>query len=224
MSRLALLPLDISISCLLPYIRPEDIDAFALCHHRFESWFQNSDNVRSYLSLRNTLSSTYMDGLRWAADKSTILTRYFVSIGDTDHLFLAMCYAARKGRIDIVRMILGRRETRNIYDQQMAMAAARGYMEIVKLILEHGMGHCNLSMIMAAGTGHIEIVKLMLEHGATNYNWAMAEAAKYGHTEIVKLMLDHGANNYGQATANAGLGGYEELSKLIIELSLIISP
>ena len=74
MTWLELLPIDISISCLLPYIPPEDFDTFCLVCSHFETWrhgvnptlhyvwaipsaqFLNLENVHTYLTFRKFIA------------------------------------------------------------------------------------------------------------------------------------------------------------------------
>ena len=84
-------------------------------------------------------------------------------------------------------------------------AGARGYYEIVKLLLEHGIdpnieiGFDTALLPIVAKNGHIEIVKLLLKQGAhpdsKNYGkTAMIHAAWRGDIKMCQLLLKHGAN------------------------------
>lgn len=158
MARLELLPLDISISCLLPYISPKDFDTFCLSCPRFETWCLNSANIHYYLSLHN-ISYSQNDGLLWAFEvKSTILMNYFLSF-NSDVYNCAMAYAAREGNISIVN-----------------------------LMLSLGADDYDWAMIEATRGGDIEIVKLMLDCGAIDYYDAIIEAEERGYIEIIKLL------------------------------------
>ena len=86
------------------------------------------------------------------------------------------------------------------------LAMEKGYVEIVKLLLEAGANanardkDGNYALILAMEEGYVGIVKLLLEAGAnTNardeYGWtALMNAARDGHVEIVKLLLEAGAD------------------------------
>jgi ankyrin repeat protein len=89
----------------------------------------------------------------------------------------------------------------------------------------------NEDMFMAAQRGDVETVKLLLEKGADiNYKHAMVLghtpmtiAAAWGHTEIVSLLLDHGAsvdqqNEDGVSTLQcAASTDKSELVKLLLD-------
>jgi ankyrin repeat protein len=124
------------------------------------------------------------------------------------------------------------------------IAAAGGYTDIVRLVLEHNTtgydiatGHLiqyDLPMIDAAKNGHIEIVRMMtcracpepdcspdnyeMSHIETSsLNEAMREAAGHGHIEIVRLLLDCGATNYDDAMSRASIGGHIEIVRLLLD-------
>lgn len=101
MSRLALLPLDISTSCLLPYIRPKDFDAFCFSCPRLESWSLKPESILHYLSVRD-LSFFPNKGLHWAIrNNSSVLTRCFLSL-KPKKLNISIQEAAARGNINVV--------------------------------------------------------------------------------------------------------------------------
>lgn len=103
-------------------------------------------------------------------------------------------------------------------------AAARGYADIVKLLLENG-ADCtdddNYAIQIASEKGHTEIVKLLLEAGAdctANDNWAVRRAAECGHTDVVKLLLEAGADctaRGNRAIQIASEKGYTDIVELL---------
>ena len=93
-------------------------------------------------------------------------------------------------------------------NDDMFMAAQRGDVEKVRLLLEKGadinykdkivLGHT--PMTIAAAWGHTEVVKLLLDHGASvnqqddDGTSALQCAASTTKSEMVKLLLDRGAD------------------------------
>ena len=105
MNQLRLLPLDISTTCLLPYIPPEDFDAFCGSSTDFESWSLIPKNIQHYLSLRN-VSLSPNKGLIWAIEhKSKVLREYFLSRG-AKNFDTAATVAVTTGQFDILEQLL----------------------------------------------------------------------------------------------------------------------
>lgn len=172
MNRLELLPLDISTSCLLPYIRPNDFDTFCSSCPRLQLWSSNPDNIRRYLIFRK-LPTSPNDGLIWAiGTNSNILIDYFLSLNP------------------------------NNYDRAMIRAAEVGNLRIVKLMSnlvssrepEIGYDCHNFTLIIAAKNCHLDIVKLMLNLGAhASSQNAINEAREqqYLRTNCMPLRVHH---------------------------------
>ncbi len=85
-------------------------------------------------------------------------------------------------------------------------AVARGHVEMVRLLLDHGVSHhrkywdAHPLLAEAARQGHEDVVRLLIEHGAdvndvgTDGLTALEWAARRGHTAIVEPLLKAGAN------------------------------
>jgi len=115
------------------------------------------------------------------------------------------------------------------------VAADRGYLRIVKFLLEHGANpnmknnYGNTPLHFAATYGHPEVAELLLEHGANpnmknNYgNTPLYFAAMYGYPEVVKLLLEHGANpniqnNYGDTPLHYAVDGcFVDVVRVLLE-------
>ena len=99
-----------------------------------------------------------------------------------------------------------RREDALISQTPLVVAAEKGHLAVVKLLLDHGAnierrdskGWSPLSY--AAETGHEAVVELLLYHGANTEagdkdgGTPLSYAAGNGHDAVVKLLLDHGAS------------------------------
>ena len=133
MNRLEELPLDISTSCLLPYIQPEDFDTFCFSCARFETWSQNPKNIQYYLALHNIGNYWGCSLFMMIRMNSKILTEYFLSSEDID--------------LDII----------------MAITAGIGNIEIVKLLLNKGAKNYRLALDEAVNNNHGEVVTLLRE-------------------------------------------------------------
>jgi ankyrin repeat protein len=127
----------------------------------------------------------------------------------------------------------------NPVDIALVIAAEKGHISLVRLLIEHGADldwrdpqWRQSAMEAACAQGHIEIVRLLLESGADpswgHYMWPypIQCAAMKGHTDIVGLLIDAGASAdtcTGRPSGRsfpplqlAVRGGHEETAKLLI--------
>ena len=91
-------------------------------------------------------------------------------------------------------------------DQQLVLASEKGYLSLVKELLDRGADiHApqggDKALRLAAEHGHLEVVKLLLDRGADIHaqnDYALKLAATNGHLDVVELLLDRGANIHAQ--------------------------
>ena len=91
-------------------------------------------------------------------------------------------------------------------DRQLIRAAKKGYLSLVKEVLDRGADiHApqggDKALRLAAEHGHLEVVKLLLDRGADIHaqnDYALRWAARNGHLDVVELLLDRGANIHAQ--------------------------
>lgn len=187
MNRLELLPLDISISCLLPYIPPEDFDTFCFSCPRLETWSSNPENIRRHLTLRKIsigLGNTRLYVSLKA--NSRVLVRYVLSEN----------FQHKKDPI-------GPR----FYSRMISEVVYLGNIYMLKLLLdsislvhfdywlEELISRCyDIAMFAAVIGGHLHIVELMIKLGAKDYNKARIEAGLNGHIAIEKFIADYQMN------------------------------
>lgn len=124
----------------------------------------------------------------------------------------ALEQASRAGNIERVSIIIKRLEP-GFCIEALETAAANGHLEIVKILLEHGVLLNAQPLYEAAKAGHFEVVQHLLKYGAAvnaemskNYNQGLRgddsiyrctplkAAASNGHIEIVKLLITNGAD------------------------------
>jgi hypothetical protein len=114
----------------------------------------------------------------------------------------------------------------------MAVAASYGYLEVVKLLLEHGVDietNDTSALEQAASGGHLEVVRLLLEYGPNvkvdgeYLARALYLAASDGHLEVVRVLLEHGADvevdggYHSSPLQRAASGGHLEVVRLLLE-------
>ena len=110
--------------------------------------------------------------------------------------------AAQDGRLDLVKIALGRNEKDTI-DTAFTRAAWHGHLDIVKFLLEMGADiHAERERALeeASAYGHADVVSFLLKSGAdvhANNDEALLAASRNRSKrslDIVKLLLENGAN------------------------------
>ena len=126
----------------------------------------------------------------------------------------SMWEASKKGYLDIVKYLVDY----GAEELNQGMAEG-GHLDIINFLISRGANDFNEAMATAAIGGHIEIVKMMIEMGADNFTDALIEASKNGHTEIVKIMLDNAAGNYDffLALEKAASKGHIDIVRLLLD-------
>lgn len=118
-------------------------------------------------------------------------------------------------------------------DTALFHAAAAGYTDIVKLLIEKG-ATVNESpgrttpLMMASWLGHSDTVQVLVDSGA-NVNakdetgaTALTDAARKGHKDVVQILVAHGADvNVRLADGNTALSwartrGYKDIEAILI--------
>ncbi|KAF6840318.1 hypothetical protein CPLU01_01342 [Colletotrichum plurivorum] len=116
-------------------------------------------------------------------------------------------------------------------------ASARGHLEVVKLLLEHGasVNHRNPddpkdtpAIDHASAGGHVDVVHLLLQHGAdlelreASYQTLLESVARRGNAEEFQVLLQKGSNietktgAYGTAMAAASAVGHFGIVKMLL--------
>lgn len=84
-------------------------------------------------------------------------------------------------------------------------AASNGFLDIVKLLLQHGANvnaqssAGNTALHRSSGSGYDDVVELLIQHNADlehqneNGHTPLMDAASNGHVKVAKLLLDAGA-------------------------------
>ncbi|CAK9115057.1 unnamed protein product [Durusdinium trenchii] len=118
----------------------------------------------------------------------------------------------------------------------MFLAAERGHLEVVRLLLEAGADlnaatQCGHTVLMfAAQNGHPDVVRVLLEAGAdpkaATQDWATALmfAAQNGHPDVVRLLLEAGADPNAATRCGhtvlmfAAQNGHLEVARVLLEV------
>jgi len=108
---------------------------------------------------------------------------------------------------------------------ELGQAAAKGYTDIVKILLEDGRFiNGDSALIFAVQNGHTETVKVLLEdsniYPGYKKNLAIRTAAERGYTEIVRILLlqryVNPSDENNEAIIEAAKGGHVEIVKLLL--------
>jgi ankyrin repeat protein len=138
---------------------------------------------------------------------------------------LALRWAADKGHLEIVKLLLPLSNPKANNSDALRYAALHGHLEVVKLLLplSDPEAYNSEALRSAAQNGHLEVVKLLLpvsDPKACN-SYALRLAARNGHLEVVKLLLplsDPKARN-SEALRCASSNGHLEVVKLLSPVS-----
>ena len=179
---------------------------------------------------------------------SSILERTGIDVNFPDPLFHPRLYrpvpppplyaACQARQLGVVKALLNRKDVQvnvTFYDRTPLYAAAeKGYVEIMKLLFDHGASPGSLTdsnpLICAVKNGQYEATALLLQKGA-DPNDPLFEytsrpplviAASNGHSNLVKLLLDKGADIEPKLTSHSALTvacsrGHTECARLLIE-------
>ena len=178
---------------------------------------------------------------------SSILERTGIGVNFPDPLFHPRLYrpvpppplyaACQAGQLGVVKALLKRKNVQvnvTFYGRTPLYAAAeKGYVEIMKLLFDHGASLTDSTpLIGAVQNGQYEATALLLQKGA-DPNDPLFEytsrpplviAASNGHSNLVKLLLDKGAdiepkhpNTLPSALTFACSRGHTECATLLIE-------
>ena len=179
---------------------------------------------------------------------SSILERPGIDVNFPDPLFHPRLYrpvpppplyaACQASQLGVVKALLNLKNVQvnvTFYGRTpLSVAAEKGYVEIMKLLFDHGASPGSLTdsspLICAVQNGHYEATVLLLKKGA-DPNDPLFEytsrpplviAARNGHSNLVKLLLDKGANIEPKLTSHSALtvacsNGHTDCTMLLIE-------
>ncbi|HEY8504776.1 MAG TPA: ankyrin repeat domain-containing protein, partial [Gemmataceae bacterium] len=148
-------------------------------------------------------------------------------------------WATFHNRADLVRYFIRKVEPyaseREYWAEALTHAAARGHLDVVKVLLEAGAApnaEHRWPLGEACRNGHLEVARLLLKHGAklqgpregrrADPPSALYEAARYGHPEIVKLLLQACKDDERKWAVRTALGaavsfGHGDLVKWLLD-------
>ncbi|KAL4803195.1 ankyrin repeat-containing domain protein [Aspergillus unguis] len=136
----------------------------------------------------------------------------------------ALIWSSWTGQCEISELLLSHgadvNAVSNLYGPPLLVAALKGHLNIVALLLEKGadmnhqsgptnrvQAHLTLNpdlvylsdytgtaLWAAALKGHIEIVRLLLKKQSTGLDFALLSASRGGHLDIIRLLIEHKAN------------------------------
>lgn len=129
-----------------------------------------------------------------------------------------------KDHIDIAKLLIKNKifkTFKGIPDiNGLGVACEKGFLEIVKLLLEAGIVPNNDSMYKATINGHYEIVNLLLNYPNVEVHHAIEIAIIHNYENIVKLILQKRTNKT-PADFNSNCGYYKKLVSIYNELYAI---
>ena len=158
-------------------------------------------------------------------------------------LIVASGFGSMDARIDVVRWLLDHGADADMESQSdllwtpIMLAAVNGYLEVVRILLEHGVHinaaskHGYTSLSQSTYYGHVETVRLLLHHGADigtrdeNYETPLHAASSPSRLDlkVARLLLEHNAevdakNKDGRTPLHlASSLGHTEVVRLLLD-------
>ncbi|KAF5578854.1 ankyrin repeat-containing protein [Fusarium pseudocircinatum] len=169
----------------------------------------------------NGLHLTAHFGLTVAMDELLADETHLISpdVRDSGHR-TPLCYAARSGNVDAVRLLIRRGSNVNVEtpagQTPLTIATTHGHEKIAQILIDKGANVDQTSLYFAVGLfgsmlrttalciaaveGHADMVRLLLAHGADiefeNKKGEMAIflASSSGHADVMQLLIENGAD------------------------------
>ena len=140
---------------------------------------------------------------------------------------LALRWAARRGHVDVVNILLTAGANVHSNDERPVCAAAEyGHVAVVEALLRAG-AHVHASndwpVRIASENGHLVVVKTLLEAGAALHTWddyALRLASYNGHLAVVNTLLAAGADVHVYEDGHlrlAAVGGHLAVVKTLLD-------
>ncbi|KAJ7789050.1 ankyrin repeat-containing domain protein, partial [Mycena olivaceomarginata] len=177
------------------------------------------------------------------------MVSYLLKDGERDKDGTALEAAARRGHIDVVKMILDKvadleavRRSRR-FKTALEAASREGHTNIDHLdtdSVNHYSSELTEALEAAARRGHIDVVKMLLDKVADpeavrrsrRLKTALEAASREGHTNMVKMLLDHldtdSINHYSseltEALEAASRGGHIDMARVLLAKVADLDP
>ena len=167
-------------------------------------------------------------------------TRLVVRFIDSGSIYVkradVLSVACANGQTGVVALLLPpeRRVRRRVYNAMLSIAARKGHVGIVRVLLlltrvtgeEETVGNYYTVMEEASRGGHCEIVSLFLRDSSYVCNHALVLASRNGHTMVVKQLLANGRftsfSLYASALEEACTYGREDCVRLLLSDSRMV--
>ena len=126
-------------------------------------------------------------------NKDSVFIRNCISCCEVN--FNSVCAG---GYVELCKFMI---KTGSAVNSALRFASRKGRLEVIKLLLEAGADvNANNNLALGASRkGHLEVVKVLLEAGADVHaedDYALRRASRNGNLEVVRCLLDAGANVY----------------------------
>ena len=131
----------------------------------------------------------------------------------------ALLYTSvRSNDIDTVRTLLREKHvTAPALDRALAIAAHRGYNQIILMLCRTGVTSINEAIETAAERGNLTTVKTLESCGATIHG-LLPYAATSGNMELMKYLIGRGERDFSQALVEAAKYNRVAVMKFLVEL------
>lgn len=202
-----------------------DVDIVNIC--RVSSYLSSFCSDRDFWRKKANLDFEFPEGLFNQTDIKDPLLRYREIQMMYRHPDLNIHRAAHKGQAELVRYFINLGVSTMALNDALIEAADKGYMNIVREVLNNGATNLDDALYAAARTNDLALLTELLhaedwpEEGIEEFNNALIIAARHGYLDAIREIINAGATNLGEALVNAATSNHLNVVQFLINTGAI---